>query len=103
MLAEVFAAFVGCVEAEEVVVSGGTQEVVDEGAPVTAETGGVAHNTLGIKSDDVFVFHLFLNFLNANLTSTKFMGTAIASTAIGASSRLRPIQRKEFNNTICRQ
>ena len=54
LLAEVFAAFVGCVEAEEVVVSGGTQEVVDEGAPVTAETGGVTHNTLGIKSDDVF-------------------------------------------------
>ena len=54
LLAEVFAAFVGGVEAEEVVVSGGTQEVVDEGAPVTAETGGVAHNTLGIKSDDVF-------------------------------------------------
>ena len=56
LLAEVFAAFVGCVEAEEVVVSGGTQEVVDEGAPVTAETGGVAHNTLGIKSDDFYGF-----------------------------------------------
>ena len=27
LLAEVFAAFVGCVEAEEIVVSGGTQEV----------------------------------------------------------------------------
>ena len=52
LLAEVFAAFVGCVEAEEVVVCGGTQEVVDEGTPVTAETGCVAHNTLGIKSDD---------------------------------------------------
>ena len=32
----------------------GTQEVVDEGAPVTAETGGVAHNTLGIKAYSQF-------------------------------------------------
>jgi hypothetical protein len=79
LLAEVFSAFVGSVEAEEVVVSSGTQEVVDEGAPVTAETSGVTHNTLGIKSDDVFhgdkvsanewKNQIYLSFPECSLTS----------------------------------
>ena len=56
LTAEVFAAFVGSVETESPVVGTGSEEIVDEGAPVTAESGGVAYDALCIKADGVTHF-----------------------------------------------
>ena len=56
LTAEVFTAFVGSIEAESPVVGTGSEEIVDEGAPVTAESCGVAHDALGIKADGVTHF-----------------------------------------------
>ncbi len=69
-------------------------EVVDERAGVTAQARGVAEGALGVVTDD----HRRLKTV---LTRTKFVGTAMASTAIGANSRLRPSQRKKLKSTMC--
>ena len=99
LVAQVISAFIGGIKPQLYGIVG--SDVVDECPSVTAKSCSVAYYPLGIIAYDEFVVHLFLKCLNTNLTSTKFVGTAIANTANGAISRLRPIQRKKLNSTMC--
>ena len=51
LTAEVFTSFVGGIETEGPIVGTGSEKIVDESAAITAESGGVAHDALGIKAD----------------------------------------------------
>ena len=97
LLPQIGSAFVGCIETKGDILTG---KVVDEGATVRAETRGVLHNALGIESYDSFFLHKRLNTV---LTMRKLVGTAMARTASGASSRLKPKYRNKLNNAICRK
>ena len=76
-------------------------EVVHECTAVASQACTVFHDALGIIADDRIVSHVRLKCLNTNLTMMKFAGTAMASTAMGASSRLRPSHRKKLKSTMC--
>ncbi len=52
LAAEVFAAFIGGIEAEMIVRGAGGQEVVDERAAVGAESGAVVDDAFGIYADE---------------------------------------------------
>ena len=99
---EVIAAGGGGIETEG---EGETGEVVDKGAAVRAETCAVAHNALGIETYDGSTgCHDFLEkCLNTKRTMTKLVGTAIMSTAKGASRRWTPNHRKALNRPNCRK
>ena len=96
--AEIVAALVGSVEAQCERVA---RKVVDEGARVTAESGAVGDGALGIEADDGGIFfHGRLKCLKTKRTMTKLVGTAMARTARGASSRLSPSHRKKLKSTM---
>ena len=63
----------------------------------------VAHNALGIESDCDGVVHERWKCLKTYRTTKKFVGTAMAYTPSGASSRLKPTQRKKLSSAMCRQ
>lgn len=52
LAAEVFAAFIGGIEAEMIVGGAGGQEVVDERAAIGAESGAVVDDAFGIYADE---------------------------------------------------
>ena len=98
LLPEMIPALIGCIETQLQRI---TRQIVHQGTSVTPQSCAVAHDALGVESYLQSVCHERLKCLKTNLTSTKFVGTAMASTARGASSRLSPIQRKKLKSTIC--
>ena len=98
LLSERVSALIGGIESQLQGVGG---QIVYQGASVAPQSCAVTHDALGVETYLQSFCHERLKCLKTNLTRTKLVGTAMASTARGASSRLRPIQRKKLKSTIC--
>ena len=97
LAAQILTTRIGGIEAQVEVAA---SQIVDKRAAIAAKSCAVPDDSLGIEADGHPIAHERLKCLKTKRTITKLAGTAMASTAIGASSRLRPIHRKKLKSTM---